>query len=211
MRLLLHLLIFIPYRQKIKINNVADWFLDLPFYLIELVGIYEVYLLVRFLIYPKLRPLNLEEKIIIQEVFPYKLNMDLMWINEHDRLFTKHFAHAYVVGNIINYNEKITEKVFVHECVHVCQYQTFGLVYISRALRAQFSKEGYDYGGLYGVSRALAVGKKYIDFNFEQQAQIVEDFYEVKNRPDLLINPLAVNTYQLLSNQMLDTFKTNDK
>jgi hypothetical protein len=66
--------------------------------------------------------------------------------------------------------------MLVHELVHVLQHERVGSVYIPEALRAQ-RHEGYDYGGPEGLRRALEQGKRYADFNREQQAQIAQDYY----------------------------------
>ncbi len=56
-----------------------------------------------------------------------------------------------------------------------------GSVYIPRALRAQFSTEGYDYGGLANLLLAVRSGKKLDDFNLEQQGDILADYYRLKS------------------------------
>jgi hypothetical protein len=66
--------------------------------------------------------------------------------------------------------------VVIHELVHVYQYERAGSRYIAEALVAQRS-EGYDYGREEGLARARTHGKRLRDFNREQQAQIVEDYF----------------------------------
>lgn len=201
-RFVLHVFWFVPHNSKLPVGSIIDWILDLPFYILDILGVGEIYQFVNLVFKPKLRKINLTEEIIISEVFDNCLDVNKVWIDDKARMFTSKFAHAYVTTNMVNYWESIGDKIFVHELVHVCQYQKFGSVYISRALRGQFSKDGYDYGGVFGLSKALAQGKRYLEFNFEQQAQIVEDYYEVKNRMDLLINPLIVNTYGFYYEEM---------
>lgn len=69
------------------------------------------------------------------------------------------------------------EALLIHELVHVWQYERLGSVYIPLALKAQHSKEGYDYGGVQALQQALATGRDLLDFNLEQQADIVADYF----------------------------------
>ena len=66
----------------------------------------------------------------------------------------------------------------VHELTHVAQYELVGAIYMPEAIRAQNSAAGYDYGDL---TMAWAAGRRFSDFNREQQASICEDFYQVNN------------------------------
>lgn len=66
--------------------------------------------------------------------------------------------------------------IVLHELVHVYQYERAGSRYIAESLLAQ-QHEGYEYGGAEGLTRAHAVGKQMRNFNREQQAQIVEDYF----------------------------------
>src|SRR5690606_37947821 len=91
---------------------------------------------------------------------------------------TRRFARAYVTFYIVHYEREMSPSLFMHEMVHVAQYHSFGSMYIGRCLVAQYSKEGYDYGGLPGIRSAMSSGKRLSDFNFEQQAAIVEYLYQ---------------------------------
>jgi hypothetical protein len=78
----------------------------------------------------------------------------------------------------INFNRKIictpgsTDMTWlIHELTHVAQYENIGMQYLGEALHAQ-ATTGYNYGGLTGLT-----GKKLKDFNREQQAVIIEDYY----------------------------------
>jgi hypothetical protein len=84
---------------------------------------------------------------------------------------------AITTMHIIQAPKGIDLETTVHELTHVVQYEKTGAVYMPQALHGQASKMGYDYGDL---TKALAEGKHYKDFNREQQAQIAEDYYVVK-------------------------------
>lgn len=207
LRLVSHFLFFIPFRKKPRVCGIVDWVSDLLFFVFDLLGIPELYQVGYLLVKPNIRLMNIEERIVAEEMYQGCIWLDKVWINEEARTFTKSYAFAYVTPNIVNYWKDIEEGVFVHELMHVAQYHQYGSVYIVRALRAQQSKEGYDYGGSFGLSKALALGKKFVDFNFEQQAQIIEDYYKAKNRPDLLLNPFITNIYGTYYDQMRQFFK----
>ncbi len=59
----------------------------------------------------------------------------------------------------------------IHELVHVAQMQQVGSQYTVEALHAQFT-EGYHYGGPEALEN-----KALCEFNREQQAMIIEDYY----------------------------------
>jgi hypothetical protein len=84
---------------------------------------------------------------------------------------------AITTMHIIQAPKGIDLETTVHELTHVVQYEKTGAVYMPQALHGQASKMGYDYGDL---TKAVAEGKHYKDFNREQQAQIAEDYYVVK-------------------------------
>ena len=66
--------------------------------------------------------------------------------------------------------------------MHVWQYQHMGLVYIPRALRAYHSIENYNYGGVSNLIAIKADEGSIFDFNLEQQADIIADYYRIRNR-----------------------------
>ena len=78
----------------------------------------------------------------------------------------------------INSWGEMHDDVFIHELVHVWQYERFGAMYIAKALLAQ-REEGYNYGGRSRLAKARELGGKLTDFNFEQQADIVMDYYRL--------------------------------
>jgi hypothetical protein len=67
----------------------------------------------------------------------------------------------------------------VHELVHVWQYRRMSWGYLSRALEAflRLGPLAYDYGGAAGLITADRQGKRLLDFNPEQQADIARDYY----------------------------------
>lgn len=68
----------------------------------------------------------------------------------------------------------------IHELTHVWQYQKLGWRYLFLALQAQI-REGaaaYHFGGEGGLIQALNQGRKFTDFNLEQQGDIARYYYE---------------------------------
>ena len=68
-------------------------------------------------------------------------------------------------------------KLLVHDMVHVKQFEKDGSVYLAQAVQAQ-KTEGYKYGGWQGLAKKRPGGKRFSDFNREQQGQIAQDYYD---------------------------------
>lgn len=68
----------------------------------------------------------------------------------------------------------------IHELTHVWQYQKMGWRYLALALQAQAREgaEAYNFGFESGLIEAFAQGRKFSDFNLEQQGDIVRYYYE---------------------------------
>jgi hypothetical protein len=72
--------------------------------------------------------------------------------------------------------------VVVHELTHVYQYEQVGSRYLGEAIYMLITtrRECYTYGSLAELQAAVAAGKRYSHYNREQQAQIVQDYYSLK-------------------------------
>lgn len=187
-----------PYPPK----SFGEWWLDLFFYSIDLVGIPTIYESVLMICKRQTRRLSEVEITEAKKMFGDTIRYDLVLVDPAAKFGTKSFALAYVSFFTINYRKPISLAVFIHEMVHVWQYQNFGAVYISKAIKAQKSIEGYDYGGKQGLYGAMLKGKKITDFNFEQQAEIVEDHYRAMSNRDL--SPIELSAYSYFSTQVYD-------
>jgi len=68
----------------------------------------------------------------------------------------------------------------IHELTHVWQYQKMGWRYLTLALQAQIREgaEAYHFGEADGLVEAFAQGRKFSDFNLEQQGDIARHYYE---------------------------------
>ncbi len=160
-------------------HNIGSWIVDLVFYIIDIVGCPEVYTFMTKCFKWNTRKLNTSELNLAKKVFGDSVNYEIIRIDDSTKIGTKKLAHAYVSFNIINYNGHIDDDIFIHEMVHIWQYQRYGMIYIPRAISAQRSKEGYDYGGVNKLYKSMLQNKALTSFNFEQQADIIEHYYVV--------------------------------
>jgi len=96
-------------------------------------------------------------------------------------IFRRNGGRAFATFHTVNlpstgYHERSNVAIVLHELVHVYQYERAGSRYFAEALLAQH-EAGYDYGGIEALHQACANGKRLRDYNREQQAQIVQDYY----------------------------------
>jgi hypothetical protein len=183
--------------------SIKEWFTDTFFYIIDVFGMPEWFQVIHHLTNWNIRPLSPDEKTTGYQIFGDTINYDLVKVNSNSRWATKKFAIAYVSFNIINYKNKIRKETFIHELMHVWQYQNFGSIYIAKAIKAQLSKEGYDYGGVENLYQGMLCGKSLLEFNFEQQADIIEDFYNLTRTNDHA-NDMILSIYRYYALQLKD-------
>jgi hypothetical protein len=88
-------------------------------------------------------------------------------------------------GNTSNLTAK-GMTTLIHELGHVWQYQHGGLEYIPNSLKAQAEAAAFDgdRDEAYKWRKALNAGKPWAEWNAEQQAEAMEDYYEAKQRLD---------------------------
>ncbi len=178
-----HRIQFLIRSPKVLLNLPGHlyWWLELLFYVADLVGIGEIYETLADIVKFNTRPLNEKEKAIADKFFPNSINTTRLRIDEFSFIGPKSHHFAYVSFYTINSWGTLQESIFVHELVHVWQYHRLGSVYIPRALKAQFSQDGYDYGGLPSLVHAMENGNGLEDFNLEQQGDIVADYHRLLN------------------------------
>lgn len=156
------------------------WIGDLIVYLIE-VSILPVlvFIIIRTLIVDvrSIRELSSEERDLAMLYFQEEIHYEHVILHTKMSPRIRKLAYAFVMLNGIHFEKKLPPHIFLHEMVHVYQYERYGIVYAFRALMAQRTVEGYDYGGGEGIYQAMITDKRLEQFNFEQQAQIIEDAY----------------------------------
>lgn len=150
------------------------------FRFLDKVGVARFYEKLSNLIKPHTRPMTLHEIELAHSVFGDSIQYEKVRIDEKAYIGTRRYDICYVSFNTINNWGKLSDELLIHELIHVWQYQHFGAVYIPRALAAQRTKEGYNYGGVRALIKAIHAGKKIWDFNYEQQGDIVADYFRIR-------------------------------
>lgn len=130
---------------------------------------------------PNTRRLSEREIALARSVFGETIDYQKVRLDEKSFVGCRQFRFAYVGFYFVNSWGQLSDPVLIHELVHVWQYQRLGSVYIPRALWAQRTPEGYNYGGISALKIAMEQGKALMDFNYEQQADIVADYFCLKN------------------------------
>lgn len=129
-------------------------------------------------------------------------------------------GNIYVIGAVYADDYALSHArlraFFIHEMVHVWQYQ-LGILRPVIAAIAEFIRHGFNYAGAYDY--VLLADKDLLDYRIEQQAQIVEDYYlfEVEGvmparhhlRPDDGADPMPLYR-QVLANFLTDPHYPRD-
>lgn len=159
-------------------SHPFSYVVDLFFYLLDLFAVGEFYETICDWAKYNTRALNPQERAIVQELFGETIDIDRIRIDDL-ALAPRFMRIAYVGIYTINCFGKMSEDLFVHELIHIWQYEKLGSVYIPRALRAQRSAAGYNYGG---VDALRAGPEELLAYNYEQQGDILADYWRAKDR-----------------------------
>ncbi|TXF90876.1 hypothetical protein FUA23_03505 [Neolewinella aurantiaca] len=151
--------------------------LDVLFSFLDLIGLFDVYEAFTNAIFPGIRPLTAAEITMLRPIFGEAVPYDQIRIDERAYVGPSWSRFCYVSFHTINSWGPMSAPTLVHEVVHVWQYTHRGAAYIPRALHAQTTEMGYNYGGL----EPLRKKDKLEDFNYEQQADIIEDAFRLAN------------------------------
>jgi hypothetical protein len=127
------------------------------------------------------RPLTPQEKQLLYSLFGANFHYERVRIDERAWLGPPQWRICYVSFYTLNNWGALPADLLVHEMVHVWQFTQVGSVYIARALRAQRSAQGYNYGGPPAVHRALKTDFHLLDFNYEQQGDLVADYWRLQH------------------------------
>jgi len=211
-RFFLHFLWWFPFRpekdQYIIIKNPIEWLAAIPFYILDICLIPEFYEAVFEMAKWNIRYLTRDEHAVVGAIFKNSIDSGRIRLDEKAIMGPKQRNFAYVSFQTINSYGKMSKPILIHECVHVWQFLKFGSVYIMKALLAQHSKQGYDYGSVPGLLQMQADAKKFCAFNFEQQGDIVMDYFKLLNRPPELVNEKILDLYRTF---VYDLFKDSQK
>lgn len=163
--------------SKPKQANFLAWWQDFALLLADVLAIPELYETFSDFAKWNTRPLSPLEKKLARSVFGTSLHLDAIRVDNKAILGCRNRNIVYVSFFTINAWGKIKDEILVHELVHVWQYQKLGAAYIAKALRAQRTELGYDYGGVGALRQAKAESGRMESFNLEQQAEIIADYY----------------------------------
>jgi len=192
-RLVIHLykgLLFLNpsrlYKRKSKssssqINRITSWYLDVLCYSLDLLGIPEIYETYMDIVKFNTRPLYDWEIQEAKSVFGETIDYRRVRIDELSFAGPRQKRFCYVSFYIINSWGPMQNSTFIHEMTHVWQFEKMGSIYIPHALRAQQSQMGYNYGGVDVLKDCQEKGKRFLSFNFEQQGDIISDYYRIKD------------------------------
>jgi hypothetical protein len=164
----------------------AAWLLPLAWYFFDLVGGPEI---VQFFwrLATETRPLTREEIAAASRVLgPTAIRYGDVKIARRGFLqpiFRRNNNRAFCTWHTINLPDKREHNLplLVHELTHTYQYERAGSVYITQGLLVQrrHGRAAYHYGGAAGLEMDQAAGKRYCDYNREQQGQIAQDYCEL--------------------------------
>jgi len=160
-------------------HSFYRWFAGLILLIADLTPVSLFYETIMDFIKTRSRPMSAEEIRIAQSVFGDRIPLQLVSMDAYSWPVRKRRASAYVSFHTINFDQQLQLHTLIHELVHIWQYERYGIVYISEAIWAQKWGGGYDYGGLAALEQ-YSQGRGLEAFNFEQQADIIEDYFRWK-------------------------------
>lgn len=165
-------------------TKVGHYPMSMPWRLVEagfliadLFFVPELLMALNRLFKPNTRRLLPREIALARTVFGESIDYQKVRVDERSYIGCKQYHFAYVGFRFINCWGALSDQHFIHELVHVWQYARDGSVYIPRALWAQRTTAGYNYGGIAALRRVLEQGRGLEAFNYEQQGDIVADYF----------------------------------
>lgn len=156
------------------------WGLEVVLRLLEIIGVGDVYNMLSAWFKFNTRPLSESEHALLETIFGKDFPWHRVGIDEWAVMGPPQSQICYVSFWTINSWRRMSDCLLVHEMVHTWQYHHLGIVYIPRALVAQRTIWGYDYGGVEALQKVYRKQGKLQHFNLEQQADIVADYCRIK-------------------------------
>lgn len=190
-------------------RNFVQRCLDAPFEWVFVLGdllfIPEIYCTLGLCVKWNSRSLSEEEMAVIYLLNFHSIDLDSIHIDDAAVVGPSWSRFAYVSFYSINYYGDLSLRVFAHELIHLWQFQKFGSVYIYHSLVSQWSRAGYDYGGYSALKDGVLRGSDLLDFNFEQQGDILADYYRVlhMNKRGVVGLDERITTYKLILSPLL--------
>lgn len=159
------------YPPIIKIQALLWLFFDALF-------VFDFLEIIHTLTRPNVRTLTDLEILRGSKIFGKALDLSLVLLDKRSIPVRRGFAFAFVTFNTIHCWKPIPADVFIHELTHVWQYQNFGAGYIAAALYAQKTPAGYNYA----YTEGWHLSAHLLEFNAEQQADLVQDAYRLQKQ-----------------------------
>jgi hypothetical protein len=158
-------------------RNGGSMLRSFPILLSDCLFVLDIYETVCPFFKKNIRPLTEREILRGYAIFGDSIDYQLVRMDECAKYLTRSRGVIYVSGNTINSWGAMPDDILIHELVHVWQYQKFGAGYISCALKAQGSPSGYNYADREGWHLKPSI----LNFNAEQQGDLVQDYFRMKN------------------------------
>ena len=162
-------------------HKIGYWLTEVFICFLEIFGLPEIYETITDFAKPSTRPLHDWEISMAREIFGNAINYQRVRVDESAYLGPRQQLFCYASFYIINSWGPMKNSTLIHELVHIWQYENMGAVYIPRALWAQTTDVGYNYGGLDQIKLSLLQNETLYDFNLEQQGDIISDYFLLKN------------------------------
>lgn len=168
-------------QKKHGLSGFLQWWICLVLLISDCFGFPEFYESVMDWFKFNTRPLDAHERRLAEEIFPGVMLHSRIRIDQRAFLGPRQWQIAYVSYYTINSYGKINPATLIHELVHIWQFEKYGSRYIIEALAAQRRHPSYDYGGATALHQSWHMKKPLTSFNFEQQAEIIEDMYRLEH------------------------------
>jgi hypothetical protein len=161
-------------------KNFLKWIGSRVVEIAEIGGVGEIYETIMDFTKFNTRVLSPSEIKAGKSIFGNSINFDFVRVDEGAVIGPLFSGRAYTSFHTINSWGTESTDVMIHEMTHVWQFEHAGAIYMPQAIHAQVWGGGYDYGGVSGLMARQNSGKGFQSFNREQQAQIVQDFFQLR-------------------------------
>lgn len=180
-RLILHPVKGPRWTKGSTLLDIIFWIIEWPLLLLDTLGVAEWLEIIQVTLKRNIRLLSHAEKKLGQEMIGDAIDWDRVKIDTKSFIGPKQGRFAYVSYYLINSWGNLYPATYVHELVHIWQFEQVGSPYLIRALRAQHSEDKYDYGGLNNLKEHIRQGLKFSELNYEQQGDVLADYYLIKS------------------------------
>ena len=165
---------------ELPIGRFTRWWLELSFYVFDILAIPEFYETIMDWLKWGTRPLTKQELEWARPIFGDSIDYNRVRVDQHAAIMCKSQQICYVSFYTVNSWGEMRPEILIHELVHIWQFTHYGSTYIPLALLAQRSLSGYDYGGIISLEETKLKNGGLEHYNLEQQAEIIADYFCLK-------------------------------